>query len=320
MDPFSSIRQETIAGIGEKALLARIRDWLGTASPGPPYGMGDDAAVIPESDPPPRLVTTDSVVLDRHFTRQSAPGQVGHKLLKRNLSDIAAMGGDPGPAVVAAFLPGNTRINWLQAFMQGLAQCAESYGVSIVGGDLAESQNDLAINLTLLGSGKVFLNRQGGHPGDWLAVTGPLGGSRLGRHLHFSPRIQEGKLLAGSRGVHACIDISDGLAIDLLNLLPTGQVACLDPAEIPCHDDAREAGRQSGKGPLWHALNDGEDHELLFAVAPQSWDSLTKRFREHHLTPPVRIGNLADGKGKDPILDISTGKPFPEIAGYDHFQ
>jgi thiamine-monophosphate kinase len=320
MDPFSSIRQETLASIGEKALLSRIRDWLGNASPAAPYGMGDDAAVIPDSEAPQRLVTTDSVVLDRHFTRQSAPGLVGHKLLKRNLSDIAAMGGDPGPAVVAAFLPGHTRLTWLQAFMQGLAQCAESYGVSIVGGDLAESRSDLAINLTLLGSGKAFLNRQGGRPGDWLAVTVPLGGSRLGRHLHFAPRLQEGKLLAGSRGVHACIDISDGLAIDLLNLLPPGLGACLDPAEIPCHADAREAGRQSGKGPLWHALNDGEDHELLFAVAPQTWDSLLERFRERHLSPPVHIGQLADRKGNDPILDISTGKPFPEIAGYDHFQ
>jgi thiamine-monophosphate kinase len=233
MHPFSDNPDETVASLGEKRLLKQVRDWLGDAAPAAPFGMGDDCAEIPDTQSPTRLITTDSVVYGRHFDDTAPPPKVGAKLLKRNLSDIAAMGGTPTQAVIAGFLPRRTRLDWLEACLRGIAECALAYGVQIVGGDLAESESDLALNLTLLGTGDALLYRTGGRAGDWICVTGPLGGSRASRHLDFVPRLREGSLLAGRTGVHACIDISDGLIIDLLNILPESCSASIEPDTVP---------------------------------------------------------------------------------------
>lgn len=321
MNPFSQNPDETIARLGEKQLLRRIREWLGDTAPPTPEGMGDDCAEIPEPEKSARLVTTDSVVLGFHFEADTPPEAVGAKLLKRNLSDIAAMGGIPSRALVSGFLPGTTRLDWLEACLRGLAASARHYAVRIVGGDLTGSASDLALNLTLLGGGERFLYRHGGQPGDWICVTGQLGGSRLGRHLSFEPRLREGRALAAEKAVRACIDISDGLAIDLLNLLPDSASASIDPEVIPIHPDAGDAAVHSGKNTLFHALNDGEDHELLFLIRPDNaaWESLKATFREAGLAPLSRIGSLVQ-RGRAPILDKRTGQPLADLHGYDHFR
>jgi thiamine-monophosphate kinase len=321
MDPFSQNAPETVAALGEKQLLRRIRQWLGQAAPPAPYGMGDDCAILPEDAGPVRLITTDSVVLGRHFSAQDPPGLVGAKLLKRNLSDIAAMGGVPAQAVIAGFLPRHTRLDWLEACLRGIAETALAHGVPLVGGDLAESAHDLALNITMLGTGTRLLQRKGGQAGDWICLTGPVGGSRAGRHLRFTPRLAEGQALARTRGVHACIDVSDGLAIDLPQLLPEKLSAAIDPQALPIHPDARDAARESGRDPLWHALNDGEDHELLFLFTPDpaAWDSLAHRFASAGLAPPQRFGQLVPA-GPAPILSAATGQPLPALQGYDHFR
>lgn len=282
-------------------------------------GMGDDCAVLPGSEKPV-IVTTDSVVFGRHFDESADPAHAGAKLLNRNLSDIAAMGGDPLYAVVAGFLPRTTRLDWLAAFQKGLAACARGNGVKIVGGDLAETNGELCLNLTLYGSAARPLLRDGGRTGDRLCCTGPLGGSLLGRHLTFTPRLREGKLLAGHDAVHAVIDISDGLLIDLLHLLPGEATAVIDPGTVPLHEDAFRMAKQTGQDPLWHALNDGEDHELLFLIEPgeAAWESICAGFREAQLEPPLCIGKLIH-KAHTRIIDGSTGRAFPTAAGYDHF-
>jgi thiamine-monophosphate kinase len=232
------------------------------------------------------------------------------------------MGGTPTQAVIAGFLPRRTRLDWLESCLRGIAGCALAYGVQIVGGDLAESEYDLALNLTLLGTGDTLLYRAGGKPGDWICVTGPLGGSRAGRHLDFVPRLKEGRLLVGHDDIHACIDISDGLVIDLLNILPDDASAALDPEAVPVHPDAQKAAMTSGKPPLWHALNDGEDHELLFLVAPMSetgWTAFIGGFTATGLAAPVRIGKLVT-RGEQPILNASTNQPLEDLHGYDHFR
>lgn len=319
MSPFSPDRAESIARHGEKGLLGLIREWLGESAPQSPAGMGDDCAVLPASPAPARLITTDSVVLERHFTASTPPHLVGRKLLARSLSDIAAMGGTPTEAVLAGLLPARTRINWLRDCIRGIAETATAYGVSIVGGDLAESSSDLALNLTLLGTGSTFLLRSGGICGDLIGVTGPIGGSlKNGRHLSFVPRLREGRLLASLPGVHACIDVSDGLAIDLLNLLPADASAFLDPGALPLHPDALEAATASGRPALAHGLNDGEDHELLFLTAPEAWDALLEAFQKAGFAPPHRIGSLHP-RAPAPILNSTTGETFPHTSGYDHF-
>lgn len=320
MQLFSRIPDESISSLGEKRLIRHISEWLGSVSPPSPEGMGDDCALLPQEAVPTRLVTTDSVVLGRHFTEATAPGLVGQKLLRRNLSDIAAMGGMPTIATLSCFLPPRLRISWLQGFFTGLSSSALRYGVKVVGGDLAQSSEDLAINLTLLGAGKgPFLLRHGARAGDVIASTGKLGGASLERHLHIFPRLKEGQCLAASGDVTSCIDISDGLAIDLAQLLGDFWSALLDMDQLPVHEDAIKLAESSGKSPAWHCLNDGEDHELLFTVPPSAWDSLRKDFISEGLNPPLAFGTIAPRK-TSLILNAATGEPVSNTGGYEHFR
>ncbi|MGC9450355.1 MAG: thiamine-phosphate kinase [Oceanipulchritudo sp.] len=321
MDVFSRDDAASIASLGEKALIRRIRDWLGEAAPPPPFGMGDDCAVLPAETAASNLLTTDSLVLGRHFQPDTLPGLAGAKLVKRNLSDIASMGGLPRIAVVAGFLPARLRIDWLEGFVRGMAGAAMQHRLKIVGGDLTETDTDLAFNLTLLGNAEHPMPRHGGRNGDWICVTGRLGGSRLGRHLRFEPRLREGRRLAASGRVHACIDVSDGLAIDLAAIIPEGSSASLDTLSIPLHEDAARAAAMDGRPALQHALSDGEDHELLFLMEPLSggeWASFRSALGAGGLAPVSCIGKIVT-KGEALIADSRTGAPVDPHLGYDHF-
>src|SRR2546430_3954555 len=223
MTPFSQRPQETVFALGEEKLIADIRRWLGRVSPPPPRGIGDDCAILPAS-PRAQVITVDPVIYQRHFDDDIPAAYVGAKLLKRNLSDLAAMGARPTAAVVALTLDPAVRTAWLEQFYRGLSRCAHRYGVEIVGGDIAQANGSLAASLTLLGEavGKRVVTRTGGRKGDWIYVTGRLGGSRLGWHYRFSPRLAEGAWLAAQNEVRAMMDLSDGLAKDLYALTPRG--------------------------------------------------------------------------------------------------
>jgi thiamine-monophosphate kinase len=262
MNPFTERRNESVASLGEEALIAQIRRWLGSVSPRAPSGIGDDCAVLPAAKKT-QLLTVDPVVYDRHFDASASPGEVGAKLLKRNLSDLAAMGGRPKAAVVSLLLDGATRRRWLEQFYRGLAACARRYDVSIVGGDVAEAKGVVAASLTLLGEvvGQRAVTRTGARLHDWIYVTGVLGRSlSSGHHLKFAPRLAEGAWLARHREVRAMMDLSDGLAKDLDALTPKGTVAAVDGARVPRRLHAS----------LAQALGDGEDYELIFALAAKS--------------------------------------------------
>ncbi|MFM9093191.1 MAG: thiamine-phosphate kinase, partial [Verrucomicrobiota bacterium] len=153
----------------------------------------------------------DPVILGRHFDASVPPAAVGAKLLKRNLSDIAAMGGRPRAAVVSLCLDRATRVRWLREFHRGLARTARRHGVALVGGDVAEAPGALIASLTLLGDadGTRVLTRQGARSGDWIAVTGRLGGSLASGHHHrFTPRLAEGRWLARRPEIRAMMDVS----------------------------------------------------------------------------------------------------------------
>lgn len=259
MHPFTAQPAASVAAWGEERLIRSIRRWLGQASPQAPFGIGDDCAVLPASRGR-QLITVDPVVFGRHFDASVAPRAVGAKLLKRNLSDLAAMGGRPTAAVLALTLDGRVRQAWLEAFYRGLAACARHYDVPIVGGDITQADGIVAASLTLLGeaSGRRVLTRTGARAGDWIFVTGRLGRSlATGHHFRFTPRLAEGAWLAGRPEVRAMMDVSDGLAKDLHALTPPKSFPALDPATLP---------RRSG-ADLRAALTDGEDYELVLAVA-----------------------------------------------------
>ena len=268
MNPFAAQRSGSVRAHGELRLIAGIRRWLGRASPQAPFGIGDDCAVIPR----PRkhlLVTTDPVIYGSHFD-DSVPGRaVGAKLLKRNLSDIAAMGGRPVAAVVSLALAPDTSVAWLQEFYRGLADCARRHRVKIVGGDITEGPKGfLGAFLTLHGesTGRRVVTRSGARSGDHVYVTGRLGGSRRRHHYTFQPRLAEGVWLAGRPEVRAMMDISDGLAKDIGALTPAHLAPALDPAVIPVSADAARQAAGTRRNALHRALCDGEDYELLLVV------------------------------------------------------
>lgn len=316
MNPFSENPALTIASLGEQKLLAKIRRWLGAAMPAAPLGMGDDCAVIPAPRASGKkagkfLLTVDPVIYGEHFNDAIAPRSVGRKLLARNLSDIAAMGGTPEAAVVSLALDPRTRLDWLEGFYRGLAALARRVGVPVVGGDLATHRGGLVATLTLLGRATAgrALTRAGAREGDFIAVTGVLGGSLpSGHHWKFEPRLAEGGWLAGRREVSAMLDLSDGLAKDLHHLVPVGAKPLVFEELIPIrrgHD-------------LRAALADGEDYELLFtlrgsaAAAARFVADWRKAFPQ---TPLTVIGRLvASDTPSTGAVDLSA------YHGFEHFQ
>lgn len=234
-------------------------------------GPGDDAAVLAASARQ-QLVTVDMLMdgVDFHLHEVGAKA-AGRKAMAVNLSDIAAMAGVPTAAVISVALPKqNGRAIGEQLYL-GARELAEEFGVAIAGGDTNSWDGPLVISITLLGEatprGPVL--RSGAKSGDWLLVTGPLGGSIRGKHLRFTPRVREALQLHDAANLHALIDISDGLAADLNHILEeSGCGAVLEAGAIPVAADAVERSRVSGQSPLLHALGDGEDFELIAAVSP----------------------------------------------------
>ena len=298
-----------MASLGEARLIAAIRRWLGPASPPAPFGIGDDCAVVPGSRGP-QLLTVDPVVHGRHFDDSVPPEAAGAKLLKRNLSDIAAMGGRPTAAVVALALDPGVSLAWLERFHRGMAACARRFAVPIVGGDVAETRGTIVATLTLLGTaaGPRVLTRSGAVRGDWIYVTGRLGRSvPTGHHLSFRPRLREGAWLARRPEVRAMMDVSDGLAKDLWALAPAGTAPCLEPAAVPRRDGAS----------LREALCDGEDYELAFAVSGRADAGAMERAwrRAFPGTPLSRIGRLGR-----PAARGATGFRLSDYGGYEHLR
>lgn len=307
MNPFAPHRSKSVSAYGEERLLVAIRGWLGNASPRAPFGLGDDCAVLAASRGR-QLITVDPVIYGRHFDDRVPPRDVGSKLLKRNLSDLAAMGGRPVAAVLALTLDARTSLPWLEQFYRGLAACARRYRVAIVGGDVAQADGVIAASLTLLGeaTGPRITTRTGARVGDAIYVTGRLGGSlATGRHFRFEPRLLEGAWLARRACVRAMMDVSDGLAKDLHALTPRGAEAALDPAALPLRRGVT----------LRQGLTDGEDYELVMAVAPsgdgpgfmRAWSRSFPRI------PLTRIGQFTP-IGSRPSGSIGLG----DFHGYEH--
>jgi thiamine-monophosphate kinase len=229
---------------------------------------GDDLAVLnwPRGDL--LLVGCDQVLDGVHFdSGKHTPREIGRKAMNRNLSDCAAMACLPAAATATVALPRGAGIEYAKELYLGLREAGDAFNCPLVGGDTGSWEGKLALSVTILGraDGIAPITRSGAKVGDGIYITGPLGGSILGRHMTFSPRLSEARQLASSGQITAMIDVSDGLAIDLWRICQqSGVGAVLDAAKIPVHFDALKLSKTSGKTPLEHALHDGEDHELLF--------------------------------------------------------
>lgn len=287
----------------EDDLLNLIRKELPTGDASVVVGSGDDCAVV-SMEQKKLVLKTDATIEGIHFTDQDDLNDVGWKALCRAISDFAAMGAKPHHALITVAAPTFwEKENWLQ-LAHGFGKAARAFGVTVVGGEMARSPEKTFLSVTITGStGPSTLLRSMAQPNDLICVTGKLGGSlKSGRHLTFTPRLPEGQWLAVQAGVHAMMDLSDGLGSDLPRLAQASHCSfALEKEKIPCQEDCT----------VEEAISDGEDYELLFTVTPAAWSDLQQKW--NHQFPKLKLTCI--GKMISPD-HASSSLP----SGFDHLK
>jgi thiamine-monophosphate kinase len=269
-------------------------------------GAGDDCAVVRlPSKNPLLLLKVDCVVEEIHFASSADPAAVGWKAMMRPLSDFAAMSGLPQFALITLMVPAARSVTWVKNLYRGLRRAAGRFDVSIVGGETSDTNGPGAISVSVAGfvERTRIVSRRGGKGGDNIFVTGKLGGSPRGKHLRFFPRIDEARWLTKNFPVHAMIDLSDGLGTDLPRLAKASQLSFkIDMESLPLNPGCK----------VNNAIADGEDYELLFAIAPRHSQRLQKTWRQKFPKLPLTcIGQLDQ---------ISKIKHQTSLRGYVHFK
>jgi thiamine-monophosphate kinase len=289
----------------EHEFLAGLLPRLQGQADGVVLPPGDDCAALRWAPGELLLLAVDQLIEGVHYYPETAPALAGRKLLARNLSDIAAMGGRPLWALSALTFPADRPDAWTDAFVDGMLALADECGVRIIGGDVAAGPT-AAASLTIAGrvADAHLCRRDTAQDGNLLMATGAFGGSLPSdRHLTFSPRLAEGAWLAENGWTRCMIDVSDGLLADLGQLCrASGLGAILDESTVPTHV------------PLPAALTDGEDYELLFAISASQLESLLAAWP--FATPLTHIGQFV----ADSACEIRKpdGSRFAE-NGYQHF-
>jgi thiamine-monophosphate kinase len=284
-------------------------------------GPGDDAAVVRLADRESCVLTVDLLTDGIDFElAKVAPRRVGRKALAVNLSDLAAMAARPLAAVVALALPRAGGMALAKELYEGLIPLAQQYELAIAGGDTNSWDGPLVVSVTLVGevtAGGPLL-RSGARAGDAIVVTGQFGGSILGHHLDFEPRVREAIALAGRYPLHAGIDVSDGLSLDLAHVTQeSGCGAVVELARIPIAPAARELAAQldDGSTPLDHALGDGEDFELILAMPGDAARDLVAA--QPLGCPCTVIGEFVSQRGLWQIGADGTRRPLA-ARGFEH--
>lgn len=332
-----------VTALGEFGLIAALAKIISRTSPHLVVGIGDDAAVWTTSSTQ-EIATTDILVEGVHFTLDMATWyELGWKALAVNLSDIAAMGGEPRYALVSLALPPTTELANVEELYRGAAALADRFGAIIAGGDTVRSPQPVVISVAALGAARTvggqvrLLRRSAARVGDVIAVTGALGGSAGGlemlqrrlqcppavaaalrdAHLKPTPRVAEAQVLLAT-GVEAAMDISDGLVGDLKKLcLASGTAAVLDPARVPL-PPALCAAFPDQACAL--ALYGGEDYELLFCAAPNVFAAAGERLHDSGLAPATAVGEIVAGPpGQVWLRDAAGRRTEPAGGGYDAF-
>jgi thiamine-monophosphate kinase len=291
--------------LGEDSLLNKLLPFMPTGSR-VIVATGDDAAIVAGPRHDDLIVfKTDCVVEGVHFETGTAPEAVGWKAMMRTFSDFAAVSGLPEFALVTLIVRKEKEVSWVTRLYRGLNRAARRFQVSVVGGETSATRGPAAISVSVIGRVEKhrWVSRRGGRAGDHIFVTGRLGGSIRGKHLRFVPRIEESRWLTANFRIHAMMDLSDGLGADLPRLARASKVGFqIDRDALP-----RARGATAD-----HAITDGEDYELLFALSARDSDRLERRwsqkFKKVLLT---RIGSLTPH---------STLRNPQLKSGYVHFQ
>ena len=305
-----------------ESLESKLVEWLtaeGMTSSCVQLGIGDDMAVV-EVAGQSVAMSADLLLDGVHFDSSVHTfEQIGRKAIACSLSDCAAMAVRPMAATVSLALPTSATMDDVRALYGGARSIAEEFECAIVGGDTTRWDQRFAIDVAMIAV------PHGSHPpvrratarvGDGLFVTGRLGGSILGRHIGFVPRVKEAYRLVDGWGsaVHALMDISDGLSIDLHRMCKASGVGALVEErllEAVISDDARSLADRDGGSPLSHALSDGEDYELLVAASPDDSWKAPDGVSLHRIGEIVGSGVMMRGvDGRDTVLSPK---------GFEHF-
>jgi thiamine-monophosphate kinase len=288
-----------------------------------PIGIGDDMAQVALDGGASVLITTDMLLDGVHFDLRTATlEQVGYKSMAASLSDCAAMATIPLCAVCAVGLPKGFGESELKEFYVGLTRAGRMFDCELIGGDITawgEKTGRLAVSVSMLSKPSGYhppVRRNGAKAGDYICVSGPLGGSLAGKHLSFTPRVRLALEMTKVAHIHAMMDLSDGLSTDLNRICTQSKVgAMLDAAAIPISEAARKS-----VNPLASALNDGEDFELLFMVSPEEWKNLELRIEnlEKECDCSIRRVGVITNTGKME-MKMPDGAVVPvEPKGFDH--
>ena len=361
-----------LSDLGEFGLIAQIRERF--PAPDGTTGIGDDCAIMPQHGGRDTLVSTDMLVEGTHFLRDDIPPySLGWKSAAVNLSDIAAMGGQPTGTFLSLALPADLDAGWVEEFLRGYREISAQFRTPLLGGDTTASPDRICINVAVLGECPTGMarTRSNARPGDLVCVTGTLGDSAAGlkailegvereadvqalidRHYRPLPRVEEGRQLAATPGVHAMMDISDGIGSDLQHILEAsynqesgtkssggdrvplqghfraergfffcpGSGSPGDPDKsLPISDVLRRVCDKYGWDATQLAVSGGEDYELLFTVDPAAEARLT--------VPHTVIGRITGSPVKPGMTRWSSfAAPSPSFAdligesGYDAFK
>lgn len=300
--------------MNERELIVWLRQRI-KPSPAIALGPGDDAAVI-NIDPRSKIITTvDAFLEGTHFESNASASDIGQKAIGASVSDIAAMGCYPLATFVTLGIRRSTSSAYLMELGESMISACERFGAPLSGGDITSWDAPLSISVTVLGEtrGLMPVLRSGARAGDRIFVTGTLGGSIHGKHLLVEPRIEQGIFL-NNFGINAMMDMSDGLSTDLNHICRESNVgAVIREADIPASEAAKKSAEKDGRSAASHAINDGEDFELLFTVAAAKADALRKEWP--FKLALTEIGEITPG---GVFVETATGKQPLTYGGYEH--
>jgi thiamine-monophosphate kinase len=297
-----------ITKLGEFGLIERLRKRIKTDSALVIKASGDDCAVLALNKDEYQLFTCDMLVEGIDFSHHEKPYLIGRKSLAVSISDIAACGGSPRYCLISLGLPKETSVEFVDMLFKGMTDIARKFKINIVGGDLSRAEQ-LTIDVSMLGvvEKESLVLRNGARKGDIIFVTGELGGSISGKHLSFTPRLKEARLLVKNFKVNAMIDISDGLLQDLMHILTENNCgAVLYEALIPLSKKAKN---------LKDALSWGEDFELLFTMSHSEAKKLLRR-KYAYFKP---IGEIIEKKYGFKLIDKQGREKNIRAEGFRHF-